>query len=136
MRVQLGTSPVVVLGLTAVYLLAGKLGLLLAFVHASATSVWPPTGIALAAILLLGYRVWPGIFLGAFLVNLTTAGSVATTLGIATGNTLEGLAGAYLVNRFAHGAHAFDRPLDGFQLAALVALASTMASPLFGMNSL
>src|SRR5213594_2227338 len=136
MRVPWGTPPIVVLGLAAIYLLAGKLGLLLAFVHASATAVWPPTGIALAAFLLLGYRVWPGIFLGAFLVNLTTAGSVATTLGIATGNTLEGLAGAYLVNRFAHGAHAFDRPQDVFKFAVLAALASTTVSPFFGVTSL
>ena len=136
MRVRWGTPPVVVLGLAAIYLLAGKLGLLLAFVHASATAVWPPTGIALAAFLLLGYRVWPGIFLGAFLVNLTTAGSVATTLGIATGNTLEGLAGAYLVNRWAHGAHAFDRPPDVFKFAVLAALASTTVSPFFGVTSL
>src|SRR5881397_1015558 len=136
MRVPWGTTPVVVLGLAAVYLLAGKLGLLLAFVHASATAVWPPTGIALAAFLLLGYRVLPGIFLGAFLVNLTTAGSVATTLGIATGNTLEGLAGAYLVNRFAHGAHAFDRPQDVFKFAVLAGLASTTVSSFFGVTSL
>src|SRR3989475_8326355 len=87
MRMPWATTPVVILGLAAVYVLAGKLGLLLAFVHASATAVWPPTGIALAAFLLLGYRVWPGIFLGAFLVNLTTAGSVATTNGIAPRNT-------------------------------------------------
>src|SRR5438105_2370701 len=136
MGVQLGTSPVVVLGLAAVYVLAGKLGLLLAFVNASTTAVWPPTGIALAAFLLLGYRVWPGIFLGAFLVNLTTAGSVATTLGIATGNTLEGLAGAYLVNRFAHGAHAFDRPQDVFKFAVLAALACMTVSPFIGVTSL
>jgi PAS domain S-box-containing protein len=136
MRVPWGTPPVVVLGLAALYFLAGKLGLLLAFVHASATAVWPPTGIALAAFLLLGYRVWPGIFLGAFLVNLTTAGSVATTIGIAMGNTLEGLAGAYLVNRWAHGAHAFDRPQEVFKFAALAALASTTVSPFFGVTSL
>ncbi|HZC81433.1 MAG TPA: MASE1 domain-containing protein [Nitrospiraceae bacterium] len=137
MRLQLGTSPVVVFFLlAALYFLAGKLGLLLAFVHASATAVWPPTGIALAAFLLLGYRVWPGIFLGAFLVNLTTAGSVATTIGIAIGNTLEGLAGAYLVNRFAHGSHAFDRPPDVFKFAALAALTSTTVSPFFGVTSL
>ena len=136
MRARWGTPPVVVLGLAAVYVLAGKLGLLLAFAHASATAVWPPTGIALAAFLLLGYRVWPGIFLGAFLVNLTTAGSVATTLGIATGNTLEGLAGAYLVNRFAHGAHAFDRPQDVFKFAVLAALACMTVSPFIGVTSL
>ena len=59
----------VVLALTGLYFVAGKLGLLLAFVHPSATAVWPPAGIALAAVLLLGRDVWPGIFLGAFLVT-------------------------------------------------------------------
>src|SRR5713226_477884 len=93
----------VVAGLAAVYLVAAKLGLMLAFVHASATAVWPPTGIALAAFLLLGPRVWPAIFLGAFLVNITTEGSAWTSLGIATGNTLEGFVGAFLVARFANG---------------------------------
>src|SRR5579859_624053 len=92
-----------------VYFTAGKLGLKLAFVNASATAVWPPSGIAVSAFLLLGYRVWPALFLGAFLVNLTTSGTVWTSLGIATGNTLEGLVGAYLVNRFANGRQAFDR---------------------------
>ena len=80
--------------LAAVYVVAGKLGLTLAFVHVSATAIWPPTGIAIAAFLLLGYRVWPGILLGAFLVNLTTAGDALSSLGIATGNTLEGLVAA------------------------------------------
>src|SRR5437667_204505 len=74
--------------LTGVYFLAGKFGLSLAFVHASASAVWPPTGIALAATLLLGYRVWPALFLGAFLVNVTTAGSVWTSLGIAGADPL------------------------------------------------
>ena len=136
MTVPRGTRPVVVLGLAVLYFLAGKLGLLVAFAHANATPVWPPTGLALAAFLLLGYRVWPGIFLGAFLVNLATAGSIATTLGIATGSTLAGLAGAYLVNRFAHGAHAFDSPSDVFKYSTLAALASTTVSPFFGVTSL
>src|SRR6266576_5053966 len=88
---------VVVAALTLVYVIAGKLGLMLAFVHASATAVWPPTGIALASMLLLGPRVWPAILLGAFLANVTTAGNLWTSLGIATGNTLEGVLGAWLV---------------------------------------
>src|SRR5512135_470033 len=66
------------LGLAAVYLVCGKLGLSLAVVHANATPVWPPTGVALAALLIWGYRLWPGIFLGAFLVNLSTSGTLAT----------------------------------------------------------
>jgi len=100
--------------LAAVYFVAAKLGLKLAFVHASATPVWPPTGIALAAFLSIGYQVWPGIFLGAFLANLTTAGSVATSIGIGLGNTLEGLVGAYLVNRFANGCAASPPSSRGF----------------------
>src|SRR5437870_6684875 len=126
---------VVVAALTLVYVIAGKLGLMLAFVHASATAVWPPTGIALASFLVLGHRVWPAIFLGAFLVNITTAGSVATSIGIATGNTLEGLLGAYLVNRFADGRNAFDHPRTTFKFAVLAAGISTMVSPTIGVTS-
>src|SRR5258705_13440207 len=77
--------------LTGLYVLAGKLGLHFAFVHASATAVWPPTGIALAAFLLFGPRVWPAVAVGAFLVNVTTAGAGATPPGGAAGNTPEGV---------------------------------------------
>ena len=122
--------------LALLYFIAGKWGLTLAFVHVSATAVWPPSGIALAAFLVLGYRVWPGIFLGAFLVNITTAGTVLTTAGIATGNTLEGLVGAYLVNRFAGGRRAFRRPQDVFKFAALGGMLSTMVSATIGVSSL
>ncbi len=123
-------------GLAAVYFAAAKLGLLLASVHASATAVWPPTGITLAAFLVLGYRIWPGAFLGALLANVTTEGSLATSLGIATGNTLEGLIGALLVNRFAGGRHALDRAADILRMAVLAALVSTTASATFGVTSL
>src|SRR5580692_5200979 len=98
-----------VAGLALVYFVAGKLGLQLAYVHASATAVWPCTGIAIAALLVFGYRVWPGILIGAFAVNLTTMGTIETSLAIAAGNTLEGLAGSYLVSRFAGGKEAFAR---------------------------
>src|SRR5216683_2787623 len=102
----------VVAGLAAVYLVAAKLGLMLAFVHASATAVWPPAGIALAAVLVRGYRMWPAVFIGAFVANITTAGSIGTSLGIGAGNTLEAVAGTYLVTRFASGRHAFARGQD------------------------
>ena len=121
--------------LTAIYFIAGKLGLMLASLHASASPVWPPAGIALAALLLLGYRAWPAIFVGAFLVNVTTAGNVATSFAIATGNTLEVLAGAWLVNRFAGGTNVFDRPQGVFKFA-LAAAISTIISPAFGVTSL
>ena len=108
--------------LAAVYFVAGKLGLRLAYVNASATPVWPCTGIALAAFLVLGYRAWPAILAGAFLVNFATAGTLATSLGIAVGNTLEGVVGCYLVNRFAAGRHAFEHAQDIFNFAFLVGL--------------
>jgi len=121
--------------LTVVYFIAGKFGLLLASLHASASPVWPAAGIALATLLVLGYRAWPAIFVGAFLVNVTTAGNVATSLAIASGNTLEAVCGAWLVNRFAGGTTAFDRP-QGVVKFALAAVVSTIISPVFGVTSL
>lgn len=121
--------------LTVLYFVAAKLSLKLAFLHVSASPVWPPAGIALAALLLLGYRVWPAIFVGAFLVNLTTAGNVFTSLGIATGNTLEAVTGAWLMHRFAGGAQAFDRAQNVFKFS-LVVLISTLVSPTIGLTSL
>jgi PAS domain S-box-containing protein len=122
--------------LCAVYYYAGRLGLSLAVVHPSATVVWPPTGIALAAVLLLGQRVWPGILLGALLINVFTAGSIATSLGIATGNTLEALFGAILVRRFARGSAAFDRSNDVVKFVVLAGMASTIISATLGVTSL
>src|SRR5438874_7193261 len=121
--------------LTLVYFIAGKFGLILASLHASASPVWPPTGIALAALLVLGYRAWPAIFVGALLVNVTTAGNVATSLAVASGNTLEAMCGAWLVNRFAGGTTAFDRPQGVFKFA-LAAAVSTIISPAFGVTGL
>src|SRR6266478_10187862 len=88
-----------IIGLLAlVYFIAGKFGLMLASLHASASPVWPAAGIALAALLVLGYRVWPAIFLGAFLVNMCTPGLVATSTGVAPGPALPGLLEAFLAN--------------------------------------
>src|SRR5262249_6732021 len=112
--------------LAAVYAAAGKLGLLLALVNASASAVWPPAAIARAACLVLGRGVWPAIFAGAFLVNVTTSGQVPSSLGIALGNTLEAAAGAWLVERFAGGVRAFERPLGVFRFVALAGLASPL----------
>lgn len=118
-----------------VYFIAGKFGLMLASLHVSASPVWPPAGIALGALLVLGYRAWPAIFIGAFFVNVTTAGNVATSLAIASGNTLEAFCGAWLVNRFAGGTTVFDRPQGVFKFA-LAAAVSTIIGPAFGVTSL
>jgi len=135
-RDRLWRAGITLVGLAAVYFAAAKLGLRLAFVNPSATAVWPPTGIALAAFLIFGVRVWPAIFAGAFVANLTTAGSVLTSIGIASGNTLEGVLGAYLVQRFAAGRQAFGRPRNAFRFAVLAAGISTMVSATLGIVSL
>jgi signal transduction histidine kinase/ActR/RegA family two-component response regulator len=121
--------------LTVLYFVAAKFSLKLAFLHVSASPVWPPAGIALAALVVLGFRVWPAIFIGAFLVNLTTAGNVFTSVGIAAGNTLEAVTGAWLVQRFAGGVQVFDRAKNVF-IFSLAVLISTLVSPTIGLTSL
>lgn len=122
--------------IAALYFAAGKLGLRVAFFHPSASPVWAPTGLALAAFIVVGRWVWPGVFAGAFLVNVTTFGSAATSLGIALGNTLEGVIGAHLVNWLAGGRKAFDRAGDVARFALLAATASTTISATTGVMSL
>jgi signal transduction histidine kinase/integral membrane sensor domain MASE1/CheY-like chemotaxis protein len=122
--------------LVIVYVLAAKLGLRFAVVHASATPLWPPTGIALAALVLGGYRWWPAIFLGAFVANVTTAGSVATSLGIAAGNAAEALTGAALVWRFADGRNAFALPRTIFAFVFGAGFLAPVVSATVGVSSL
>jgi diguanylate cyclase (GGDEF)-like protein len=121
---------------TLLYFAMGKLGLALAFVNPSTTAIWPPTGIALAACLLLGAQVWPAILVGAFLVNITTSGSGLASLVMAVGNTCEGLLGAYLVNRCAHGRRVFEQTQDSFKFVVLAGLLSPIVSATFGTTSL
>ena len=122
--------------LAVVYFAAAKLGLALASIHPSASAIWPPTGIALAAVLLFGARVAPGVFLGAFLANVTTAGTVATSLAIAGGNTLEAIVGAALVVRFGRGRRSFESARGVFAFALLAGFLATTLSATVGVTSL
>jgi PAS domain S-box-containing protein len=125
-----------ILVLTAVYFGAAKFGLSLAFVNASASAVWPPTGIALAVLLLWGNRLWPGVFLGAFLANITTQGTLLTTVCIASGNTLEAVLGVWLINHFSGGRQFLERARDIFKYILLAVIVSTAVSATFGVTSL
>ena len=125
-----------ILGLATVYFCAGTFGLSLASVNPSASAVWPPSGIALAAILLWGYRLWPGVFLGATLVNFAVQRSLATALAIAAGNTLEALFGAWLVCRFAEGPKAFKATKNILLFILLAAALSTTVGATVGVTSL
>jgi PAS domain S-box-containing protein len=122
--------------LAAVYIFAGKMGLLFAFENPSASPIWAPTGIALAALLIGGVRVVPAIFFGAFFVNFTTAGTLVTSLAIAIGNTLEAIVGAYFVNKFAHGVNTFERVADIFKFTFLAGLIATTISANIGILTL
>ena len=133
---RLVRSALVVLAVTAVYFAAGRIGLSLASLHKSASAIWPPTGIALAALLLGGPTLWPAIFVGAFLVNLTTSGAIVTSLAIGAGNTLEAVTGAWLVRRFAGGLFAFEGPSTVFRAMLFAGLLATMISPTIGVLAL
>jgi signal transduction histidine kinase/integral membrane sensor domain MASE1 len=114
--------------LTAAYFVAGKIGLSMAFVNASTSAVWPPAGLALGALLVFGSSAWPAIAAGAFLVNLSTSASVGVSLAIAVGNTLEALAGWWLVNRFAGGMRAFERAHTVFRFTVAAAATPIIAA--------
>ena len=83
----------------SIYFAGAELGLSLASLHSNVTPVWPPTGIAIASLLIFGRQIWPGIFVGAFVANLLTSIPVFSSLGIAIGNTLEALLAYWLLQR-------------------------------------
>lgn len=118
-----------------VYVFVGRAGLMLGAVSRFATLVWVPSGLSLAALLLLGYRVAPAVFLGAFITNAWTGASVPVALLIATGNTLEAILGAYAMRRAG-----VRSTLEGLRhvLALIVpaAMVSTLVSATVGVGSL
>ncbi|TMA10097.1 MAG: GAF domain-containing protein [Deltaproteobacteria bacterium] len=122
--------------LCGAYFVTGKLGLMIAPVNTFATLVWPPTGISLAALLLFGYKLWPAVMLGAFLVNLLTGAPVTVAVAIALGNTLEALLGSYLLQRFVGFRPSLERLRDALGLIAFAAPASTIVSATIGVSSL
>src|SRR5262245_13134715 len=117
------------------YFTFAYLGLRFASLNSSATPIWPPTGIAIAAMLLWGPRIAPAIFVAAFLVNQLTAGSIFTSLAIAAGNTLEAAVAGYLIRHWAEGEQIFDTPTGTFKFA-LISLAATAVSATIGVSSL
>src|SRR6185436_14343708 len=133
----MGPSPLVRgVFLALSYFLLAKAGLALASLHPSASPVWPPSGVALAALLLWGNGLWPAIAVGAFLANATTFGSFWTSCLIAGGNTLEALVTASLVNRWAGGSKAFASPFHAVVFAGLTITPGSMISASVGIGSL
>jgi signal transduction histidine kinase len=129
-------SVVLNLALATVYVVVARLGLRLDAVSGFATLVWPATGISLAALLLFGYRTWPGIAAGALITNLGIGAPPMVAAGIALGNTLEALAGAWAIKRLTGGHPSFRRVHDVLVLVGLAAIASTGISATIGVASL
>src|SRR5438477_3742870 len=118
------------------YFAAARVGLLAAVAQPVVSSAWPPSGLALAALLLLGLRLWPGIALGTFLLNWTAGVSAVGAAGIATGNTLEAVAAAWLLTRVVDFRPSLERVRDVIALVVVGALASTTLSATLGVASL
>jgi signal transduction histidine kinase len=114
----------------AAYYVAAKLSLLMAIPPGYATAVWPPSGIAVAALLLAGGRLWPAVWAGSFLANLSIDAAVVASTIIATGSSLQALAIAALVRRHIGVPHSFESVEQVVKFVLLAALGSTIAASL------
>jgi len=123
----------IILIVAGLYFVAARLGLSLASLNASVSPVWPPTGVAIALGLWLGYRAVPGVLLGALLANyLLTDVALATAAGISVGNTLETITAVYLVRRFIGSSNPFQRAVDVLKFVVFAAILSTAVSATIG----
>jgi integral membrane sensor domain MASE1 len=126
-------AEILLLGL--VYFGSAKLGLTLAFATPSVTAIWPPAGIALAALVLVGPRLWLGVALGAFLANVTTDVPLYTAIGITIGNTAAALTAALLLRRVGFRP-SLERLRDLFSLVLFGGIISTTVAASIGVASL
>ncbi len=122
-----------IVGLAACYLVAAFVGLKFAIPPGNATAIWPPSGIALAGVLLLGPWALPGIWLAATLANLTTTITFPSAAAIGLGNTLEALIAAWLLRRKGRTASAFFQDAKGVFVFATVAVVASVAAATVGV---
>jgi signal transduction histidine kinase len=135
-----------ILGVAAAYCVVGRISLLLAIAPGYATAVWPPAGLALAGVLIFGYRVWPGVVLGSFLVNVWTSlnpadlssilRSVAIAGGIGAGAGLQAVLGAFLVRRYVGYPNPLDHAERVFKFLTLAGPISCLVSPTLGVTAI
>jgi PAS domain S-box-containing protein len=131
-----GIPPIgLILLIAIVYFAGAKLGLSLASLHSNVTPVWPPTGIAIASLLIFGRRVWPGVFIGAFAANLPTDIPVASSIGIAVGNTLEAVVAWWLLQRPQRWQKSFDSVSDVMTFVVYACILAPVVSATIGSLS-
>jgi len=135
---RLKTLPLVCLNLflAVVYFAAAELGLSLATLHSNVTPVWPPAGIAIAALLIFGLRLWPGIFAGALAANILTNIPAASALGIAIGNTAQALIAYWLLLRVVHWRGTLDSVQEVLRFVVCAAVLAPLVSATIGSLSL
>lgn len=118
----------VIAGVIVVYFVAARIGLSMAFRGTNISPVWPPSGIAMAMVLLFGYSVWPGIAIGAFLANFLTHLPLLTSAFISAGNTLEALGAAYFVRRLVGMTSPLEKPESIFYFLLACMLSSVISA--------
>ena len=124
------------LAVAMAYVIAARLGFRLAFVAEQITTVWAPTGIAQAALLLWGRSLWPAIWLGAFVANVGTEVPLWTAAAVATGNTLEAVAAAWILRRLLAFDPTLRRVRDAVAFIVVAAIATTAISATIGVTTL
>ena len=133
---EIRRSVLVGLGVTAAYVITARLGFQLAFVAEQVTTVWAPTGISLAALLLWGQRLWPAVWLGALIANAGTSAPSWTAFAIATGNTLEAVVAVWLLRRDPGFDSKLRRLRDAGRLIVFGAMAATAVGAAIGVATL
>ena len=131
-----GRFVAILIAVSIAYFILARLGLRLASINPSASPIWPPTGLALAAVLLGGVRVWPAIFIGAFAANAATAGTLETSALIALGNTLEAVVGGFLIARWSPNSDTFASPAGVAKFAAVCFAPATIIGATIGVGTL
>ncbi len=136
LRARLAREQTIFVSFVVVYFALGRLGLALSYGHPAATLVWPPAGLALGALVIYGYGIWPAVLVAAALVHASVLGLVPAVILLAAGHTIEGLLGAYLINRYAGGRHALQNPRNSLRFAGIVVLTSLTSGPTLNALSL
>lgn len=122
------------LAVAFVYYLSASLGLSLAFEQANTSHIWLPTGISIAAVLYFGYKVWPAIFIGALLINITAGSALSLATPIAIGSTLEALIAGCLLLRYT-SRYPFEQ-ITNTTLFVLILSLSTLINSAIAIGSL
>src|SRR5579883_749943 len=118
------------------YSLAGALGLQIASVNGAVTPLWAPTGIAIAAMVLYGYRVWPAVFFGSIVTGIISHDAPFTILIGASAGIVEAFIATYFLNRYANGKNTFDTVRTTVLFILFSGILSTMIGATIGADGL